>query len=113
MESSERSKSEKDNLFVATTSRLAEFELIEWRRSGLSLVTNLSADRLSGPIRTSELHTLPLVISTSGLIADVLRGHTGRVISVGGLGLADKTKVRVLKPGEKTSADEKDEKDEK
>jgi multidrug efflux pump subunit AcrA (membrane-fusion protein) len=36
-----------------------------------------------------------------------------RVISVGGLGLADKTKVRVLKPGEKTSADEKDEKDEK
>jgi hypothetical protein len=37
-----------------------------------------------------------------------------RVISVGGLGLADGSKVRVMKPGEKAAGeDDKDDKDEK
>ena len=37
-----------------------------------------------------------------------------RVVTVGGLGLEDKAKVRIMKPGEKAAGDEeKDEKDEK
>jgi HlyD family secretion protein len=36
-----------------------------------------------------------------------------RVVTVGGLGLEDKAKVRVMKPGEKAGPEEKDEKDEK
>ncbi len=44
------------------------------------------------------------------IVAGVAPGD--RVITVGGLGLSDKARVRVLKPGEKTAADDED-KDEK
>ncbi len=54
---------------------LAAFDVMEWRRSGVSLLTNLSEAELPGPTApTSALRTLPLVVSASGLMAGVL--HT-------------------------------------
>ncbi|MFH8367842.1 LysR family transcriptional regulator [Streptomyces sp. NPDC018031] len=54
---------------------LDEFDVMEWRRSGVSLLTNLPRERLPGPtVESSELRTLPLVVSASGLMAGVL--HT-------------------------------------
>ncbi|MBB5153218.1 LysR family transcriptional regulator [Saccharopolyspora phatthalungensis] len=57
---------------------LAEFEVMEWRRSGLSLVTNLSRGRLPNRVmRASELHGVPLVVPASGLISGFLHGWFG------------------------------------
>ncbi|APU13597.1 LysR family transcriptional regulator [Actinoalloteichus sp. GBA129-24] len=57
---------------------LADYDVMEWRRSGLSLVTNLPPALLPGPtMRTSELPTLPLVTPVGGLITDFLRGWFG------------------------------------
>ncbi|MER0245923.1 LysR family transcriptional regulator [Streptomyces sp. HSW2009] len=57
---------------------LADVEVMEWRRSGLSLLTNLPASRLPGPtVVASELRRLPLVVSTSGLMAGVLHAWFG------------------------------------
>lgn len=54
---------------------LDAFDVMEWRRSGVSLLTNLPHSRLPGPtVTSSELRTLPLVVSASGLMAGVL--HT-------------------------------------
>ncbi|TGB13115.1 LysR family transcriptional regulator [Streptomyces palmae] len=58
--------------------RLARYEVLEWRRSGLALVTNLSERRLPGPtVAVSELPGLPLAVSSDGLIAGFLRGWFG------------------------------------
>ncbi len=59
-------------------SRLDGFEVMEWRRSGLSLVTNLDAEELPGPsVPVSELPRLPLAVSADGLIPGFLRGWFG------------------------------------
>ncbi|WP_431047635.1 LysR family transcriptional regulator [Streptomyces sp. P1-3] len=54
---------------------LDAFDVMEWRRSGVSLLTNLPPGQLPGPtVETSELRSLPLVVSTSGLMSGAL--HT-------------------------------------
>jgi hypothetical protein len=58
--------------------RLADYDVQEWRRSGLVLVTNLPPSRL--PARTMgirELPTLPLVLPDAGLVTDFVRGWFG------------------------------------
>lgn len=58
--------------------RLDGFEVMEWRRSGLSLVTNIDAEELPGPsVPVSELPGLPLAVSADGLIPGFLRGWFG------------------------------------
>jgi DNA-binding transcriptional LysR family regulator len=57
---------------------LAEFDVMEWRRSGLSLVTNLSSEQLPNrALRASELPAVPLVVPASGLISGFLHGWYG------------------------------------
>ncbi|QUH00444.1 LysR family transcriptional regulator [Saccharopolyspora erythraea] len=57
---------------------LAPYDVMEWRRSGLSLVTNLPESPLLGAsVGASELPTLPLVIPASGLISGFLGGWFG------------------------------------
>ncbi|AOS62349.1 LysR family transcriptional regulator [Actinoalloteichus hymeniacidonis] len=57
---------------------LADLDVMAWRRSGLSLVTNLPPEILPDePIRTSDLPMLPLVVPSYGLITDFLRGWFG------------------------------------
>ncbi|MEV0696894.1 LysR family transcriptional regulator [Saccharopolyspora sp. NPDC050389] len=57
---------------------LAEFDVMEWRRSGLSLVTNFSGEQLPNrALRASELHAVPLVVPASGLISGFLHGWFG------------------------------------
>lgn len=56
----------------------ADCEVMEWSRTGLSMLTNLSTEVLPGPtVYSSALRTLPLVVPDSGLIADCLRGWFG------------------------------------
>ncbi|MEV0369659.1 LysR family transcriptional regulator [Streptomyces sp. NPDC050636] len=56
---------------------LAPYEVMEWRRSGLSLLTNLPPDRLpSTSFRARDLPRLPLVVS-GGLIGRVLKAWYG------------------------------------
>ncbi|MEU3960797.1 hypothetical protein AB0F42_13375 [Streptomyces buecherae] len=63
---------------VGAAPELAGFEVMEWRRSGLALLTNLPADRLLGPrARVGELPALPLVVPTTRLIGGFLRGWFG------------------------------------
>lgn len=58
--------------------RLDGFEVMEWRRGGLSLVTNLDAGELPGPaVPVGELPALPLAVSADGLIPGFLRGWFG------------------------------------
>jgi DNA-binding transcriptional LysR family regulator len=58
-----------------TSRELDAFDVMEWRRSAVSLVTNLPEDELPGPaVERGELATLPLVVSASGVMAEVL--HT-------------------------------------
>jgi len=53
-------------------------EVMEWRRSGFSVVTSLAADRLPGPaVTTGQLASLPLVVPGDGLISTFLRGCFG------------------------------------
>lgn len=54
------------------------FEVMEWNRSDLALVTNLPAGRLPGPaVATSRLAALPLAVPADGLISAFLRGWFG------------------------------------
>jgi len=65
-------------LDVEGVDRLAEYDVQEWRRSGLVLVTNLPHDLLPGPsVGTRELPSLPLVLPDAGLITDFVRGWFG------------------------------------
>ncbi|WP_438490619.1 LysR family transcriptional regulator [Streptomyces sp. S186] len=58
--------------------QLAPYEVMEWRRSGLSLLTNLPPERLpAGPFPAGELPRLPLVLSTGGLIDRFLTAWYG------------------------------------
>lgn len=58
--------------------RLADFEVLEWRRSGLALVTNLTPAQLPGPrLEVAELPQVPLVVSSRGLISGFLQGWFG------------------------------------
>lgn len=60
------------------TELLAPYEVMEWRRSGLSLLTNLPPDRLPGAsLHAHELDRLPLVISARGLIDRFLTAWYG------------------------------------
>lgn len=53
-------------------------DVLEWRRSGLTLVTNLDRRLVDGPaVRAAALPRLPLVIAGSGLVAEFLRGWFG------------------------------------
>ncbi len=57
---------------------LADLEVMEWRRSGLSVLTNLPVSVLPGPsIATSELPALPLVVPAGGLITTFVRRWFG------------------------------------
>ena len=58
-----------------TARELDAFDVMEWRRSAVSLVTNLPVGELPGPaVERGELATLPLVVSAGGVMAGVL--HT-------------------------------------
>ncbi|MFG2136897.1 LysR family transcriptional regulator [Streptomyces sp. NPDC048650] len=58
--------------------QLAPYEVMEWRRSGLSLLTNLPPERLPGPsFGARDLPALPLVISARGLIGRFLTSWYG------------------------------------
>ncbi|GGP57585.1 LysR family transcriptional regulator [Saccharothrix coeruleofusca] len=54
-----------------------EFDVIEWRRGGLALLTNLPEHRLGPRAATGDLPELPLVVPSDGLIAEFLRGWFG------------------------------------
>ncbi|MGH4030787.1 LysR family transcriptional regulator [Actinomycetota bacterium Odt1-20B] len=57
---------------------LAPFDVIEWRRSGLALLTNLPEEELPGPaVGASELKGMPLVVSAGGLIGNFLTSWYG------------------------------------
>ncbi|MGD3107428.1 LysR family transcriptional regulator [Streptomyces sp. YGL11-2] len=57
---------------------LAPYEVMEWRRSGLSLLTNLPPDRLPGAsFSAGDLPRLPLVVSAGGLIGRFLTSWYG------------------------------------
>ncbi|WP_030684052.1 LysR family transcriptional regulator [Streptomyces sp. NRRL B-1347] len=66
---------------VVTEGQEAEldpYEVIEWRRSGLSILTNLPPGKLPGPtLPASALTGLPLVVSAGGLIAHFLTAWYG------------------------------------
>ena len=58
--------------------RLADYDVQQWRRSGLILATNLPRSRLPATtIGTRELPSLPLVLPDAGLITDFVRGWFG------------------------------------
>ncbi|MFR9731538.1 LysR substrate-binding domain-containing protein [Saccharopolyspora sp. MS10] len=53
-------------------------DVLEWRRSGLTLVTNLDRRLVPGSaVRAAALPRLPLVVAGSGLVAEFLRGWFG------------------------------------
>jgi DNA-binding transcriptional LysR family regulator len=54
-----------------------DFDVIEWRRGGLALLTNMPESRLGTSVGTGELPKLPLVVPGDGLIAEFLRGWFG------------------------------------
>jgi hypothetical protein len=56
---------------------LAEFDVIEWRRGGLALLTNIPEHRLGPSAGVRDLPKLPLVVPADGLIAEFLRGWFG------------------------------------
>lgn len=57
---------------------LADCEVMEWRRSGLALLTNLPEVAESGrPLAVSALPRVPLVVSAGGVISGFLRGWFG------------------------------------
>ena len=58
-------------------SGVEDFDVIEWRRGGLALLTNLPESRLGASVGTGELPKLPLVVPGDGLIAEFLRGWFG------------------------------------
>lgn len=59
-------------------SELSGLDVLEWRRSDLSLVTNLPPDQLPGPaVAGTELASLPLVMPVGGLITEFVRRWFG------------------------------------
>ncbi|MFJ6670990.1 LysR family transcriptional regulator [Actinosynnema sp. NPDC091369] len=58
-------------------SGVEDFDVIEWRRGGLALLTNLPESKLGTSVGTGELPKLPLVVPGEGLIAEFLRGWFG------------------------------------
>ncbi|MEU4740211.1 LysR family transcriptional regulator [Actinosynnema sp. NPDC023658] len=54
-----------------------DFDVIEWRRGGLALLTNMPESKLGASVGTGELPGLPLVVPGDGLIAEFLRGWFG------------------------------------
>ncbi|MEU6129976.1 LysR family transcriptional regulator [Saccharopolyspora sp. NPDC047091] len=53
-------------------------DVLEWRRSGLTLVTNLDRRLVAGPaVRAAALPRLPLIVAGSGLVTEFLRGWYG------------------------------------
>jgi hypothetical protein len=63
---------------VAPDPALDAYDLLEWRRSGLALLTNLPERQWPNTtIGISELPTLPLVVPATGLITDFLKGWFG------------------------------------
>ncbi|MEU7482188.1 LysR family transcriptional regulator [Lentzea sp. NPDC042327] len=54
-----------------------EFDVIEWRRGGLALLTNLPDAVVGERVRVPQLRSLPLVVPGAGLIAEFLRGWFG------------------------------------
>jgi DNA-binding transcriptional LysR family regulator len=56
---------------------LEPFDVIEWRRGGLALLTNLPEARLGPAANVTDLPGLPLVVPGEGLIGDFLRGWFG------------------------------------
>ncbi|QUQ71053.1 Bacterial regulatory helix-turn-helix protein, lysR family [Kutzneria sp. CA-103260] len=62
---------------VVTNNSLDAFDIMEWRRSGLALLTNLDFCQIGDTATTSELPTLPLVVPVSGAITDFVRGWFG------------------------------------
>ncbi|MFD0199262.1 MULTISPECIES: LysR family transcriptional regulator [Saccharothrix] len=58
-------------------SGVEDFDVIEWRRGGLALLTNLPESKLGASVGTGELPKLPLVVPGEGLIAEFLRGWFG------------------------------------
>lgn len=63
---------------VGADPELVGFEVMEWRRSGLSVVTSLPASRLpEGSLAVSRLSSVPLITSADGLIPAFLRGWFG------------------------------------
>ncbi|WP_246256824.1 LysR family transcriptional regulator [Amycolatopsis anabasis] len=66
------------SVVTAEDERLEAFDVMEWRRGGLSVLTNLPEDQLPGPSAgASELRSLPLVVPASGLITGFLQGWFG------------------------------------
>ncbi|SFO07678.1 LysR family transcriptional regulator [Amycolatopsis rubida] len=62
---------------VVTTSALDSVDVLEWRRSGLGIVTNMDTPKPGEPVATSQLPTLPLVVPSGGVINDFMRGWFG------------------------------------
>ncbi|MFC0433782.1 LysR family transcriptional regulator [Kutzneria buriramensis] len=62
---------------VLTNASLDAFDVMEWRRSGLALLTNLDTCQLGDSATTSELPTLPLVVPGGGVITDFVHGWFG------------------------------------
>ncbi|MET8756865.1 LysR family transcriptional regulator [Lentzea sp. NPDC004782] len=54
-----------------------EFDVIEWRRGGLALLTNLPETVVGDRVRVPQLRSVPLVVPGAGLIAEFLRGWFG------------------------------------
>lgn len=54
-----------------------EFEVIQWRRGGLALLTNLPETVVGDRVRVPALRSVPLVVPGAGLIAEFLRGWFG------------------------------------
>lgn len=65
-------------LSEAEEGELDDVDVMEWRRSGLALVTNLADEELPAvPVTVRGLPHTPLVLSADGLIPDFLRGWFG------------------------------------
>lgn len=63
---------------MGTGPHLEGVEVMEWRRSGLSVITSMPVDRLPGrTVTASRLGSIPLVTSADGLIPTFLRGWFG------------------------------------
>lgn len=59
---------------LALGASLEDYDIVEWQRENLALVTNLPARELAASeVRQDRLAALPLLAPTTGLIADFLR----------------------------------------
>ena len=62
---------------VVTSHALDACDILEWRRSGLSILTNVDIEGEGNPVKASELPTLPLVVPGGGVINDFVHGWFG------------------------------------